>query len=201
MRASTWAALPKSRARYSAAKSEADSILAKQPTHLLGLVLAMQVARSSGDTAGGERVSRAGCAPRKNPSSPRSFRSTSDTSPTSGTHSRAASRRTRAAVLIARSLIQSHAHQDDSRRAQPRLRRRVHVLRARRGKDRYGRASLRARAAGHRVAQPARPQGGARGDRRLDSRLRISRPSATRCCRTAHRWAIATGRGSSRARR
>jgi len=35
-----------------AAKSEADSILAKQPTHLLGLVLAMQVARASGDTAG-----------------------------------------------------------------------------------------------------------------------------------------------------
>ena len=37
---------------YSAAKSEADSILARQPTHLLGLVLAMQVARSSGDTVG-----------------------------------------------------------------------------------------------------------------------------------------------------
>jgi hypothetical protein len=37
---------------YSAAKSEADSILAKHPTHLLGLVLAMQVARSSGDTSG-----------------------------------------------------------------------------------------------------------------------------------------------------
>jgi hypothetical protein len=36
---------------YPAAKSEADSILAKHPTHLLGLVLAMQVARSSGDTA------------------------------------------------------------------------------------------------------------------------------------------------------
>lgn len=35
-----------------AAKSEADSILAKQPTHLLGLVLAMQVARASGDSAG-----------------------------------------------------------------------------------------------------------------------------------------------------
>ncbi|MBK5187741.1 MAG: hypothetical protein JJD97_05810 [Gemmatimonadaceae bacterium] len=34
------------------AKSEADSILAKQPTHLLGLLLAMQVARSSGDSAG-----------------------------------------------------------------------------------------------------------------------------------------------------
>ena len=34
-----------------AAKSEADSILAKQPTHLLGLVLAMQVARASGDSA------------------------------------------------------------------------------------------------------------------------------------------------------
>lgn len=34
------------------AKSEADSILAKQPTHLLGLVLAMQVARASGDSAG-----------------------------------------------------------------------------------------------------------------------------------------------------
>jgi hypothetical protein len=34
------------------AKSEADSILAKHPTHLLGLVLAMQVARSSGDTSG-----------------------------------------------------------------------------------------------------------------------------------------------------
>jgi hypothetical protein len=37
---------------YAAAKSEADSILAKQPTHLLGLVLAMQAARSSGDSAG-----------------------------------------------------------------------------------------------------------------------------------------------------
>lgn len=36
---------------FSAARSEADSILAKQPTHLLGLVLAMQAARSSGDTA------------------------------------------------------------------------------------------------------------------------------------------------------
>ena len=35
----------------SAAKSEADSILAKQPTNLLGLVLAMQVARSSGNAA------------------------------------------------------------------------------------------------------------------------------------------------------
>jgi hypothetical protein len=35
-----------------AAKSEADSILARQPTHLLGLVLAMQVARASGDAAG-----------------------------------------------------------------------------------------------------------------------------------------------------
>ena len=35
-----------------AAKSEADSILAKHPTHLLGLVLAMQVARASGDSAG-----------------------------------------------------------------------------------------------------------------------------------------------------
>jgi hypothetical protein len=35
-----------------AAKIEADSILASQPTHLLGLVLAMQVARSSGDSAG-----------------------------------------------------------------------------------------------------------------------------------------------------
>jgi Double zinc ribbon len=35
-----------------AAKSEADSILAKQPTHLLGLVLAMQVAHAIGDTAG-----------------------------------------------------------------------------------------------------------------------------------------------------
>ena len=34
------------------AKSEADSILAAQPTHLLGLVLAMQVARASGDAAG-----------------------------------------------------------------------------------------------------------------------------------------------------
>ncbi|MEP7086742.1 MAG: zinc ribbon domain-containing protein [Gemmatimonadota bacterium] len=34
------------------ARSEADSILAKQPTHLLGLVLAMQVARASGDNAG-----------------------------------------------------------------------------------------------------------------------------------------------------
>ena len=37
---------------FPAAKSEADSILAKQPTHLLGLVLAMQAARSSGDTTG-----------------------------------------------------------------------------------------------------------------------------------------------------
>jgi len=37
---------------YPAAKSEADSILAKQPTHLLGLVLAMQAARATGDTAG-----------------------------------------------------------------------------------------------------------------------------------------------------
>jgi hypothetical protein len=37
---------------FPAAKSEADSILATQPTHLLGLVLAMQAARSSGDTAG-----------------------------------------------------------------------------------------------------------------------------------------------------
>ena len=37
---------------FPAAKSEADSILATQPTHLLGLVLAMQVARSSGDNAG-----------------------------------------------------------------------------------------------------------------------------------------------------
>jgi len=35
-----------------AAKIEADSILAAQPTHLLGLVLAMQVARASGDSAG-----------------------------------------------------------------------------------------------------------------------------------------------------
>lgn len=35
-----------------AAKIEADSILAQQPTHLLGLVLAMQVARASGDKAG-----------------------------------------------------------------------------------------------------------------------------------------------------
>jgi len=34
------------------AKSEADSILAKQPTHLLGLLLAMQVARATGDSAG-----------------------------------------------------------------------------------------------------------------------------------------------------
>jgi hypothetical protein len=37
---------------YPAAKSEADSILARQPTHLLGLVLAMQAARSLGDTKG-----------------------------------------------------------------------------------------------------------------------------------------------------
>ena len=37
---------------FPAAKSEADSILAKQPTHLLGLVLAMQAARSAGDTIG-----------------------------------------------------------------------------------------------------------------------------------------------------
>jgi hypothetical protein len=37
---------------YSAAKSEADSILAKQPSHLLGLVLAMQAARSLHDTSG-----------------------------------------------------------------------------------------------------------------------------------------------------
>jgi hypothetical protein len=36
---------------YPAARSEADSILARHPTHLLGLVLAMQAARSSGDTA------------------------------------------------------------------------------------------------------------------------------------------------------
>jgi hypothetical protein len=35
-----------------AAKIEADSILAKQPTHLLGLVLAMQAARASGDSVG-----------------------------------------------------------------------------------------------------------------------------------------------------
>jgi hypothetical protein len=34
------------------AKSEADSILSKQPTHLLGLVLAMQVAHVTGDEAG-----------------------------------------------------------------------------------------------------------------------------------------------------
>ncbi len=34
------------------AKSEADSILARQPTHLLGLVLALRVARASGDSAG-----------------------------------------------------------------------------------------------------------------------------------------------------
>ena len=37
---------------FPAAKSEADSILAKQPTHLLGLVLAMQAARANGDSAG-----------------------------------------------------------------------------------------------------------------------------------------------------
>lgn len=35
-----------------AAKIEADSILAAQPTNLLGLVLAIQVARASGDKAG-----------------------------------------------------------------------------------------------------------------------------------------------------
>ena len=35
-----------------AAKIEADSILAKQPTHLLGLVLAMQAARANGDSVG-----------------------------------------------------------------------------------------------------------------------------------------------------
>jgi double zinc ribbon protein len=35
-----------------AARSEADSILARQPTHLLGLVLAMRTARASGDAAG-----------------------------------------------------------------------------------------------------------------------------------------------------
>ncbi len=35
-----------------AAKKEADSILAKEPTHLLGLVLALHVARASGDSAG-----------------------------------------------------------------------------------------------------------------------------------------------------
>jgi hypothetical protein len=35
-----------------AAKIEADSILASAPTHLLGLVLAMQVARASGDSSG-----------------------------------------------------------------------------------------------------------------------------------------------------
>jgi len=35
-----------------AAKIEADSILAKQPTHLLGLVLAMEAARASGDSVG-----------------------------------------------------------------------------------------------------------------------------------------------------
>jgi hypothetical protein len=34
------------------AKIEADSILAKQPTHLLGLVLAMQAARANGDSVG-----------------------------------------------------------------------------------------------------------------------------------------------------
>jgi hypothetical protein len=34
------------------AKTEADSILAKQPTHLLGLVLALHVARATGDSAG-----------------------------------------------------------------------------------------------------------------------------------------------------
>lgn len=35
-----------------AAKSEADSILARHPTHLLGLILAMQAARASGDSTG-----------------------------------------------------------------------------------------------------------------------------------------------------
>lgn len=34
------------------AKSEADSILARQPAHLLGLVLALRVARATGDSAG-----------------------------------------------------------------------------------------------------------------------------------------------------
>ena len=158
---------------FPAAKSEADSILAKQPTHLLGLVLAMQVARSSGDAAGATRTAPS-CAPRRNPSSPRSFRSTTDTSPTSETRSRASSA-PRTPRLARRSLYSaSHADQDDSRRAQPRLRRRVHVLRARRGEDRYRRPSLRARAAGHRVAQPARAQGGARGHRGLDPRVRVS---------------------------
>ena len=59
------------------------------------------------------------------------------------------------------------------RRPQPRLRRRVHVLRAGRGQDRHRRPPLRPRAVGHRVAEPAGPPGGARGDRGLDPRLRL----------------------------
>ena len=67
----------------------------------------------------------------------------------------------------------THAH-DHPRRPQPRLRRRVHVLRARRGQDRHRRPALRPRAVRHRVAEPARPPGGARGHRGLDPRLRLS---------------------------
>ena len=59
------------------------------------------------------------------------------------------------------------------RRPQPRLRRRVHVLRARRGQDRHGRPHVRARAAGHRDAEPARAARRARGHGRLDPRLRL----------------------------
>ena len=67
------------------------------------------------------------------------------------------------------------------------------------GKIDTGGLALRARAAGHRDAQPARAA-------RRSSRSRPSRstptptwPTATRCCRTARRWATATARGSSHA--
>ena len=130
----------------------------RQPTHLLGLILAGERgAHAEGRRRRARRTATS--------SSPRRQRSARSKLPEYITHEND--------ITIALDALSGH-DDDHPRRAQPRLRRRVHVLRARGRQDRYGRTHVRPRAAGHRDAQPARDAGRARGHRGLDPRLRVS---------------------------
>ena len=156
---------------YAAALALADTIQAEAPRHLFGDLLAARGGPGPGAT-------------RPTPSAPaRPSCGHYDAEIKAGRpeyreHQAMLDRATaeQARPLPVRRTVTTEPHAPHHpRRPQPRFRRRVHVLRARRGQDRHRRPALRARAVGHRVAQPARARRRARGDRRLDPRLRLPR--------------------------
>jgi len=111
------------------AQAQADTILRENPNHLLGLILEARLATIAGDSA---RV--------------RSYeRRLLAASPESSTNT-FATRKTSPARFNRRAKARAQNHdftQHYSPRSQPRFRRRVHVLRARRRSDQYRRHQLR----------------------------------------------------------